>query len=67
MPIHAHLSSFLLHRLLHSGTQAGPVNQRLRIPGAPLREVCENAQYRSPGVPTPNAECEKRALHLMPD
>lgn len=40
---------------------------RLRIPMAPLREVCENAQCRSPGVPTPGAECEKRTLHLMPD
>lgn len=26
---------------------------RLRIPAAPLREVCENAQCRSPSVPTP--------------
>lgn len=41
--------------------------RRLRIPVAPLREVCENAQCRSPGVPTPGTECEKRALHLMPD
>lgn len=41
--------------------------RRLRIPAAPLREVCENAQCRSPGVPTPGTECEKRALHLMPD
>lgn len=41
--------------------------RRLRITAAPPREVCENAQCRSPGVPTPGAECEKRALHLMPD
>lgn len=41
--------------------------QKLRITAAPQREVCENAQCRSPGVPTPSAECEKRALHLMPD
>lgn len=41
--------------------------QKLRITAAPPREVCENAQCRSPGVPTPGAECEKRALHLMPD
>lgn len=41
--------------------------QKLRITAAPPREVCENAQCRSPGVPTLSAECEKRALHLMPD
>lgn len=41
--------------------------RRLRITAAPPREVCENAQCGSPGVPTPGAECEKRALHLMPD
>lgn len=41
--------------------------QKLRITAAPPREVCENAQCRSPGVATPGAECEKRALHLMPD
>lgn len=41
--------------------------RRLRITAAPQREVCENAQCRSPGMPTPGAECEKRALHLMPD
>lgn len=41
--------------------------RRLRITAAPPREVCENAQCKSPGVPTPGAECEKRALHLMPD
>lgn len=41
--------------------------RRPRIRTAPLREVCENGQCRSPGVPTPGTECEKRALHLMPD
>lgn len=41
--------------------------RRLRISAAPPREVCENAQCRSHGVPTPSTECEKRALHLMPD
>lgn len=41
--------------------------QKLRITAAPPREVCENAQCWSPVVPTPSAECEKRALHLMPD
>lgn len=41
--------------------------RRLRITAAPPREVCENAQCGSPGVPTPGTECEKRALHLMPD
>lgn len=40
---------------------------RQRILAGPLREVCENAQCWSLGVPTPSSECEKRALNLMPD